>query len=60
MAPRIERDIVSTPIELMKFETRHVPGALKLSQEMAWPYRQEDWEFAAMVGRAWSSSGQAK
>ena len=35
----------------MKFETRHVPGALKLSQEMAWPYRREDWEFAATVGQ---------
>ncbi|WP_246805453.1 GNAT family N-acetyltransferase [Mesorhizobium mediterraneum] len=34
----------------MKFETRHVPGALKLSQEMGWPYRQEDWEFAVTVG----------
>jgi GNAT superfamily N-acetyltransferase len=34
----------------MKFETRHVPGALRLSQEMAWPYRREDWEFAAAVG----------
>ena len=35
----------------MKFEARHVPGALKLSQEMAWPYRREDWEFAAAVGQ---------
>ena len=34
----------------MKFEARHVPGSLKLSQEMAWPYRREDWEFAAAVG----------
>ncbi|TIM59394.1 MAG: GNAT family N-acetyltransferase, partial [Mesorhizobium sp.] len=24
--------------------------ALKLSQEMGWPYRQEDWEFAVTVG----------
>jgi hypothetical protein len=50
MAVEHDRDIVSIPTELMKFETRHVPGALKLSQEMGWPYRQEDWEFAAMVG----------
>ncbi|WP_244441157.1 GNAT family N-acetyltransferase [Mesorhizobium sp. STM 4661] len=34
----------------MKLETRHLPGALMLSQEMGWPYRLEDWEFAAMVG----------
>ncbi|CAH2405260.1 GNAT family N-acetyltransferase [Mesorhizobium escarrei] len=45
-----DRDIVSAPTELMKFETRHVPGALKLSQEMVWPYRRDDWEFAATVG----------
>ena len=47
----MSRDIVSAPIELMKFETRHLPGALKLSQEMGWPYRREDWEFAATVGQ---------
>ncbi|EHK52821.1 GNAT family N-acetyltransferase [Allomesorhizobium alhagi] len=51
MALEYERDTVSAPIELMNFETRHVPGALRLSQEMAWPYRHEDWEFAAMVGQ---------
>jgi GNAT superfamily N-acetyltransferase len=45
-----DRDIVSAPTELMKFERRHVAGALKLSQEMLWPYRREDWEFAAAVG----------
>jgi GNAT superfamily N-acetyltransferase len=50
MAPQLEQDIVSPPIELMKMETRHLPGALKLSQEMGWPYRQEDWDFAATVG----------
>lgn len=41
---------VGAPTELTKFELRHVPGALKLSQEMAWPYRREDWEFAATLG----------
>jgi GNAT superfamily N-acetyltransferase len=51
MAVEHDRDIVSAPTELMKFETRHVPGALKLSQEMVWPYRREDWEFAATVGQ---------
>lgn len=45
-----ERDTVSAPIELTTFEIRHVPGALKLSQEMGWPYRREDWAFAATVG----------
>jgi GNAT superfamily N-acetyltransferase len=50
MALEHHRDIVSDATELMKFETRHVPGALKLSQEMGWPYRREDWEFATAVG----------
>lgn len=40
----------SAPLEVTKFEPRHVAGALRLSQEMTWPYRREDWEFAAAVG----------
>lgn len=51
MAIQDERDTVGAPLELMQFEPRHVPGALKLSQEMAWPYRREDWEFALAVGQ---------
>jgi hypothetical protein len=50
MAVDHESDTVSARIELMKFETRHLQGALRLSQEMGWPYRREDWEFAATVG----------
>jgi GNAT superfamily N-acetyltransferase len=46
----VGHDIVGDLTELTAFETRHVPGALKLSQEMGWPYRREDWEFAARVG----------
>ncbi|RWA65471.1 GNAT family N-acetyltransferase [Mesorhizobium sp.] len=45
------RKTLSGPFDLTKFEVRHVPGALKLSQEMGWPYRSEDWEFAAAVGQ---------
>ena len=45
------RAIVGLATELMKLETRHMPGALKLSKEMAWPYRREDWEFASAVGQ---------
>jgi GNAT superfamily N-acetyltransferase len=41
----------ASQIELMNFEPRHVPGALRLSQEMGWPYRHEDWAFAARVGQ---------
>jgi GNAT superfamily N-acetyltransferase len=51
MALEYARDTIGVPIELMNFETRHVPGALRLSQEMVWPYRREDWEFAATVGQ---------
>jgi len=50
MAIDHESDTISARIELMKFETRHLQGALRLSQEMGWPYRREDWEFAATVG----------
>ena len=50
MAVGLNIGIVGDPTELTAFETRHVPGALKLSQEMGWPYRIEDWEFAARVG----------
>jgi GNAT superfamily N-acetyltransferase len=46
-----DSDIVSAPTELTKFKNRHVLGALKLSQEMGWPYRREDWEFASAVGQ---------
>lgn len=41
----------ASQLELMQFEARHVSGALRLSQEMGWPYRREDWEFAAAVGQ---------
>jgi GNAT superfamily N-acetyltransferase len=41
----------ASQLELMTFEARHVPGALTLSQEMAWPYRREDWEVAAALGQ---------
>jgi GNAT superfamily N-acetyltransferase len=51
MAVGHDTDIVGDLTELTAFENRHVPGALKLSQEMAWPYRREDWEFAAKVGQ---------
>ncbi|WP_126975335.1 GNAT family N-acetyltransferase [Frigidibacter oleivorans] len=39
------------PAGLTTLERRHLPGALKLSQEMGWPYRFEDWETAATLGQ---------
>lgn len=50
MAVQHDTKAVGAPIELVKFESRHVPGALKLSQEMGWPYRRDEWEFAATLG----------
>lgn len=38
-------------VEMKALERRHLPGALKLSQEMSWPYRLEDWETAATLGQ---------
>lgn len=37
-------------VALVPFAEAHVEGALKLSQEMAWPYRREDWAFALQLG----------
>ncbi|WP_431095014.1 GNAT family N-acetyltransferase [Polaromonas aquatica] len=36
---------------LVPFAKAHLEGAHKLSQEMAWPYRLEDWEVALQLGR---------
>lgn len=35
---------------LLPFTRVHLEGALKLSQEMAWPYRIEDWDVALQLG----------
>lgn len=51
--PVSEKDKVATSsdIALSKLQPRHLEGALKLSQEFSWPYRIEDWEFAARYGQ---------
>ena len=36
---------------LVPFARAHLEGALKLSQEMSWPYLLKDWEFALQLGR---------
>jgi GNAT superfamily N-acetyltransferase len=43
---RYDEDVV-----LLPFAGAHVEGALKLSQEMSWPYRFEDWDFAQQLGQ---------
>src|SRR3954470_15933839 len=37
-------------VVLVPFARAHLQGALKLSQEMSWPYRIEDWDFALQLG----------
>jgi predicted GNAT family N-acyltransferase len=43
--PRDDDDVVLVP-----FASVHLEGALKLSQEMSWPYRLEDWDVALQLG----------
>ncbi len=50
MAIQADQNTIGADAELTTFDARHLPGALKLSQEMNWPYRLEDWEFAAAAG----------
>ena len=33
-------------VVLVPFANEHLEGALRLSQEMYWPYRLEDWSVA--------------
>jgi GNAT superfamily N-acetyltransferase len=37
-------------VVLVPFARAHLEGALNLSQEMSWPYRVEDWDFALQLG----------
>jgi predicted GNAT family N-acyltransferase len=37
-------------VALLPFSRAHLEGALKLSQEMSWPYRIEDWDVALQLG----------
>lgn len=50
MSTQHESDATDPPFALTRFEPRHLPGALQLSREVAWPYRAEDWLFALKTG----------
>lgn len=39
------------PIELVRFETAHLPGAVALSQSEGWPHRVEDWALNLTVSQ---------
>ncbi|HEX6703201.1 MAG TPA: GNAT family N-acetyltransferase [Albitalea sp.] len=41
----------SHDVVLAPFAKEHLEGALRLSQEMSWPYRLEDWAFALELGQ---------
>jgi GNAT superfamily N-acetyltransferase len=41
---------VNEDVVLLPFARAHLEGALKLSQEMSWPYRIEDWDVALQLG----------
>jgi GNAT superfamily N-acetyltransferase len=45
---RVKEDVV-----LVRFASAHLDGALKLSQEMSWPYRLEDWHVALQLGHGY-------
>lgn len=38
-------------VVLVPFAQEHLQGALRLSQEVSWPYRLEDWAFALELGQ---------
>ncbi|WP_439364806.1 GNAT family N-acetyltransferase [Bradyrhizobium sp. DASA03005] len=46
--PAGQRD--NEDVALLPFSRAHLEGALKLSQEMSWPYRIEDWDVALQLG----------
>jgi GNAT superfamily N-acetyltransferase len=50
MAIQSARETAADPIELKAFDAECLLGGLRLSQEMGWPYRLEDWAFAARLG----------
>jgi len=41
----------SDDVVLLPFATEHLESALRLSQEMSWPYRLEDWAIALELGQ---------
>ncbi|CCD85155.1 Conserved protein of unknown function; Putative GCN5-related N-acetyltransferase [Bradyrhizobium sp. ORS 285] len=45
-----DRGAAADDVSLVPFSAHHLPGALKLSQDLRWPYRIEDWAFALQLG----------
>jgi GNAT superfamily N-acetyltransferase len=59
-AAMVENRVRRGEVKLVPFTRAHLPGGLKLSQEMGWPYRLEDWEVALELGQGFAleSSGE--
>ncbi|MCA1544279.1 GNAT family N-acetyltransferase [Bradyrhizobium sp. NBAIM32] len=51
MTTAAAEDRVHEDVVLLPFARSHREGALRLSQEMSWPYRIEDWDVALQLGR---------
>lgn len=45
---------VATPVVPVALRDDHLPQALDLSRQLAWPYRLEDWAFAQRLGRGFA------
>jgi GNAT superfamily N-acetyltransferase len=50
----VENRVQRGEVKLVPFTRAHVAGGLKLSQEMGWPYRLEDWEVALELGQGFA------
>jgi GNAT superfamily N-acetyltransferase len=50
----VEKRVRRGEVKLVPFTRAHLPGGLKLSQEMGWPYRLEDWEVALELGQGFA------
>ncbi|MEY9104149.1 ribosomal protein S18 acetylase RimI-like enzyme [Bradyrhizobium yuanmingense] len=51
MTTAAAEDRVHEDVVLLPFARSHLEGALRLSQEMSWPYRIDDWDVALQLGR---------
>ncbi len=50
----VENRVQRGEVKLVPFTRAHLAGGLRLSQEMGWPYRLEDWEVALDLGQGFA------
>lgn len=46
-----DRPTDADDVALVPFSEGHLDGGLRLSQDLAWPFRRDDWAFALRLGR---------